>query len=89
MVWDKAAWHVSQAVRAWLTAPNRRVKRDGGGLVGVGPLLINSPWRNRMEPQWGHGKRAMAAPDRKLQGDELPHRLCTYYACERLDPITQ
>ena len=31
MVWAKAVWHVSQAVRAWLTAPNRRVKRDGGG----------------------------------------------------------
>jgi len=30
MVWDNASWHVSQAVRAWLKAHNRRVKRDGG-----------------------------------------------------------
>ena len=30
MVWDKASWHVSQAVRAWLKAHNRRVKREGG-----------------------------------------------------------
>src|SRR5262249_48615794 len=27
MVWDNASWHVSQAVRAWLTAHNRRMKR--------------------------------------------------------------
>ena len=29
MVWDNASWHISQAVRAWLKAHNRRVKRDG------------------------------------------------------------
>ena len=28
--WAKASWHVSQAVRAWLTAHNRRVQQEGG-----------------------------------------------------------
>ena len=89
LVWDNASWHVSQAVRAWLTAHNRRVKRDGGCRVVVWPLPIKSPGLNRIEPKWGHGKRAIAEPDRKLQVDELKHRICTYYHCELLDPITQ
>ena len=89
MVWDNASWHVSQAVRAWRKAHNRRVKRDGGCRVVVCPLPIKSPWLNRIEPKWVHGKRAIAEPDRKLQVDELKHRICTYYDCELLDPITQ
>ena len=89
MVWDNASWHVSQAVRAWLKAHNRRVKREGGCRVVVCPLPIKSPWLNRIEPKWVHGKRAIAEPDRKLQVDELKHRICTYYDCELLDPITQ
>ena len=30
LVWDHASWHVSQAVRTWLQAHHRRVKRAGG-----------------------------------------------------------
>ena len=56
MVWDQASWHVSQAVRAWLKAHKRRVKRDGGCRVVVCPLPIKSPWLNRIEPKWVHGK---------------------------------
>ena len=89
MVWDNASWHVSQAVRAWLKAHNHRVKRDGGCRVVVCPLPIKSPWLNRIEPKWVHGKRAIAEPDRKLQVDELKHRICAYYDCELLDPIAQ
>ena len=89
MVWDNASWHVSQAVRAWLKAHNRRVKRDGGCRVVVCPLPIKSPWLNRIEPKWVHGKRAIAEPDRKLQVGELKHRICAYYHCELLDSITQ
>src|SRR4029450_8414904 len=37
MVWDNASWHVSQAVRAWLKAHNRRVKRDGACRIVVCP----------------------------------------------------
>jgi hypothetical protein len=29
LVWDNAAWHVSRAVRAWIGAHNRTVKRTG------------------------------------------------------------
>jgi DDE superfamily endonuclease len=89
MVWDHASWHVSQAGRAWRKAQKRRVKRDGGCRIVVCPLPSKSPWLNRIEPKWVHGKRAMAEPDRKLSADELKHRLCAYYECELLDPIAQ
>ncbi len=89
MVWAKASWHVSHAVRAWLKAPNRRVKREGGCRIVVCPLPSKSPWLNRIEPKWVHGKRAIAEPDRKLHVDELQHRICAYYDCELLEPIAQ
>ena|SRR2546427_13007862 len=89
MVWDHASWHVSQAVREWLKAHKRRVKREGGCRVVVCPVPIKSPWLNRIEPKGVHGKRAMVEPDRKLQAEELQHRICDYYDCELLDPIAQ
>jgi transposase len=89
LVWDNASWHVSQAVRAWLKTHNRRVKREGGCRIVVCPLPIKSPWLNRIEPKWVHGKRAIAEPDRKLPVDELKHRICAYYDCELLESITQ
>jgi transposase len=89
LVWDNASWHVSQAVRAWLKTHNRHVKQAGGGRVVVWPLPTKSPWLNRIEPKWVHGKRAIAEPDRKLSVAELQQRICTYYDCESLEPITQ
>ena len=89
LVWDQASWHVSQAVRAWSKAHNRHVTPAGGGRVVVGPLPVKSPWRKRIEPTWVHGTRALAEPDRQLSVAALQHRLCTYYACERLEPIAQ
>jgi hypothetical protein len=89
MVWDNASWHVSAAVRTWLKVHNRRVKREGGCRVVVCPLPIKSPWLNRIEPKWVHGKRAIAEPERKLSGEELEHRICAYYECERLEHIAQ
>ena len=35
LVWDDAPWHVSRAVRAWIAAHDRRVKRDGRLYVGA------------------------------------------------------
>ena len=67
LVWDNASWHISHAVRAWLKAHNRRVKREGGCRVVVCPLPSKSPWLNRIEPKWVHGKRAIAEPERKLR----------------------
>jgi hypothetical protein len=89
LVWDNAAWHISQAVRAWRKAHNRRVKREGGCRIVVCPLPRTSPGLHRIEPQWVHGKRAIAEPARKLQVDELQHRICAYYDCELLAPIAQ
>jgi transposase len=88
-VWDNASWHVSQAGRAWLKTHNRHVKHAGGDRVVVCPLPTKSPWLNRIEPKWVHGKRAIAEPDRKLSVAELKHRICPYYDCESLEPITQ
>lgn len=89
LVWDNASWHVSQAVREWLRAHKRCVKREGGCRVVVCPLPIKSPWLNRIEPKWVHGKRAIAEPDRKLGVEELKQRICTYYDCELLDSLAQ
>ena len=89
LVWDNASWHVSQAVRAWIKAHNQQVKQAGGCRVVVCPLPVKSPWLNRIEPKWVHGKRAIAEPDRKLGVAELKHRICTYYDCELLEPIAQ
>jgi len=89
LVWDHGSWHVSQAVRTWLKAHKRRVKREGGCRIVVCPLPIKSPWLNRIEPKWVHGKRAIAEPDRKLHVDELKHRICAYYDCELLESIAQ
>ena len=87
MVWDHAAWHGSQAVRAWLKAHKRRVKRDGGCRIVVCPVPSQSPWLKRIEPQWVHGKRAIAEPARQLGVDELKHRICASDDCELLAPI--
>jgi DDE superfamily endonuclease len=89
LVWDNASWHVSQAVRAWLKAHNRRVKRDGGCRIVVCPLPVKSPWLNRIDPKWVHGKRAMAEPGRTLRVAALKHRICAYYDCELLGSIAQ
>lgn len=87
--WDKASWHVSQAVRSWRKAHNRHVKQASGCRLLVCPLPSKSPWLHRMEPTWVHDKRAIAAPDRQLGVDALQHRICAYYDCDLLEPTTQ
>jgi hypothetical protein len=89
MVWDHASGHGSAAVRTWLKAPTRRVKRDGGGRVVGCPLPSKSPRLKRIEPQGVHGQRALAAPERQGHVEELQHRICTYDDCERLESIAQ
>jgi transposase len=89
LIWDNASWHRSHIVRQWLTTPNQRVKRAGGCRLIVCPLPSKSPWLNPIEPQWVHGKRAILAPPRLLTAQELIERVCTYYGCENLEPITQ
>jgi transposase-like protein len=36
-----------------------------------------------------HGKKAVVEPERLLSADEVRTRVCDYYACEHLEPLTQ
>jgi hypothetical protein len=89
LVWDNASWHISQAVRIWMRAPNRTAKQEGGVRIIVCQLPTKSPWLNRIEPHWVHGKRAVAEPGRKLTAAELISRICDYYRCKQLRPLSK
>jgi hypothetical protein len=90
LIWDNASWHVSQEVRTWITAHNRRTKAAGRGCrLLVCRLPSRSPWLNPIEPKWVHGKRAVVEPERKLTAAELRQRLCEHYRCPPLQPLAQ
>jgi DDE superfamily endonuclease len=89
LIWDKASWHRSTIVRQWLNAHHQRVKREGGGRLLVCYLPRQSPWLNPIEPRWVQGTRAILEPTRLLTAQELIERVCNYYGCENLTPITQ
>lgn len=89
LVWDNASGHVSRRVRAWIKEHNRRVKREGGVRIIACWLPVKTPWLNAIEPKWVHGKRAIIEPERKLTASEVVDRVCGYYECERLEPISQ
>jgi len=89
LIWDNAAWHVSQRVRAWIRGHNRRVKREGGVRIVACFLPVKSPWLNPIEPKWAHGKRAIVEPERRLGAQEVEARACDYYGCERHDRLQQ
>jgi hypothetical protein len=82
LVWDRAPWHESQAVRRWIRAHNRQVKQRQAPvrIVACG-LPSKSPWLNPIEPHWRHGKRAVIEPARLLSADDLRDRVCAYYGC--------
>ena len=81
LVWDNAAWHVSQEVQRWLRDHNRRAHREGG--VRLVPCLLptKSPWLNPIEPKWVHGKRRVLEPARLLTARELEERVCAAFGC--------
>jgi hypothetical protein len=89
LIWDNASWHISQAVREWIRAHNRKAKREGGGRIIRCQLPTKSPWLNRIEPHWMHGKRAVVEPTRKLTAQELVGRVCGYYGCEHLPHLSK
>lgn len=89
LVWDNASWHKSQKVRRWISAHNRKVKREGGVRILECRLPVQSPWLNPIEPTWLHGKRAIVEPSRKLSIDEIMERVCAHYGCELWEPIPQ
>ncbi len=89
LIGDNASWHRSQMVRTWLKAHKQRVKRAGGCRLIVCPLPSKSPWLHPIAPRGVHGKRAVREPTRLLAAQECIERVCTYYGCEHLEPITQ
>jgi hypothetical protein len=94
LIWDNASWHVSKQVKTWLREHNRMVQqqaRTGQAGVRIIPcwLPIKSPWLNRIEPKWVHGKRAIVEPARLLTAQEVKQRVCDYFGCELVEPLTQ
>jgi len=89
LVWDNAAWHVSQRVRGWIKTHNRKVKAEGGVRIVACRLPVKSPWLNPIEPKWAHGKKAIVEPEQLLSAAEVRTRVCNYYGCEHLEPLTQ
>jgi transposase len=89
LVWDNASWHISREVRQWIKEHNRRAKREGGVRIVACYLPSKSPWLNRIEPKWVHGKRAIAEPERILGVEELLERICDYFACDHEEHLAQ
>jgi hypothetical protein len=88
LIWDNAAWHTSQRVRAWIREHNRAVKQHGGVRIVACYLPIKSPWLNNIEPKWIHGKRAVAEPDEVLAAAELVRRVFAYYGSPETPPLS-
>ena len=89
MLWDNASWHISHQVQQWITAHNRKAKKQGGCRLLACRLPVKSPWLNNIEPKWVHGKRNTVEPERILSAQELQHRLCRYYGCDHLKSLEQ
>ena len=89
LIWDHAAWHISQAVRGGIKAHNREAKHTGGGRVILGRVPRKRPGLKPMEPKWVQGKRAVVEPTRLLSMTELRQRVWAYYQCELIAPIAQ
>lgn len=88
-VWDNAAWHVSGRVRAWIKAHDRRAKREGGVRILARFLPVKGPWPNPIEPKWAHGKKAIVEPERLLAAAGVRARVCGYFGCDYVEPLTQ
>ncbi len=94
LIWDNASWHVSKQVKNWLREHNQAVQQETGSEkagVKIIPcwLPVKSPWLNRIEPKWVHGKRAIVEPVRVLTAQELKQRICHYFGCELLESLAQ
>jgi hypothetical protein len=88
LVWDNASWHLSHAVRDWLRAHNRQVKRERKG-VRILPcfLPIKSPWLNPIEPKWIHTQRKIVEPARLLSAAEIEDRVYEALRCSKEDHL--
>ena len=88
LVWDNASWHGSQRVKGWLKEHNATAKKEGGARIVSGLLPVRSPWLNAIEPCWMHGKRAIVEPERILSAQETEGRVCAYFGCPQLEPLS-
>ena len=80
LIWDNASWHISKQVRNWILAPNRQVRQQSKGVrILAFYLPSKSPWLNRIEPHWVHGKRKIVEPARLLTAQEVADRVCAYF----------
>jgi transposase len=83
LIWDNASWHISQAVRTWIRTHNHTVRQQGSGVrILAFYLPTKSPWLNRIEPHWVHGKRNIVEPARLLTAQEVAERVCAYFGCD-------
>jgi hypothetical protein len=80
---------VSKQVKTWLREHNQAVLKTGGVRIIPCWLPSKSPWLNRIEPKWVHGKRAIVEPARLLTASELQQRVCDYFGCELLESLSQ
>ena len=76
-------------MRDWIREHNQEAKREGGVHTLVCQLPTKSPWLNRIEPHWGHGKKAIVEPTHKLTAAELQTRICDYYSCALLPHLSK
>jgi DDE superfamily endonuclease len=94
LIWDNASWHVSKRVRTWIQQHNQtalQAQHEGKRGIQLIPcwLPTKSPWLNRIEPHWVHGKRAIVEPARLLTAQEVIQRVCDHFGCEPAEPLTQ
>ena len=82
---------MSKHVKTWLREHNQTIQHESNGGVHIIACCLptKSPWLNRIEPKWVHGKRAIVEPPCLLTAQELKQRVCHYFDCEPLESLTQ
>ena len=94
MIWDNASWLICHEAKTWIAQHNRsalqaRCERKPGVQIIPCWLPTKSPWLNRIEPHWVHGKKAVVEPARLLTAREVMQRVCDYFGCQQLNRLTQ
>jgi len=89
LIWDNASRHLSHPVRRWLRCHNQKVKQDRAGVRILSCILqVKSPWLDRIEPSWVHGKRRVTEPARLLSAADLAQRVCSAFNVPRFEQLT-
>ena len=76
-------------MRTCIQARNQAVRQQGKGVRIVAFYLPSkSPWLNRIEPHWVHGKRNIVEPARLLTAQEVADRVCAHFGCHHEPHLT-